>query len=544
MYPGKVGRDHLGLGSVSSGQILASLSPGINVLTIHPRYYSFYAFLLDELWQRRGASNRKAFAKFYRPREFVFSLGAYLCKQGEHGDMQNIVGGQKTGSWAANPQTVYDTAVYSPQYIVSDLGGYGLYYRTVMAEVGLLYPGGPGFATPIDVPSEKGREVAKAFRRAVAETTYYQQYFDHDEVEIPIEVIEEYIHQACLCQLQLTTTPDRPLLLDVFLYGGLEETAAARRETFRLFLDIVDQTQEYRIDQNQFRQLVYFGGAGGGATYSPRATVMSTYRRWRLYQAREYYAFALNALWYHLCDWGVWQGGDARPIPISQLWHYVEHGLDFDALAQHLNVPGPRLREGSDLRSLLDWLREVAGTWPPSLDDPYDLQAPIHEHHLYELAMRDRQSSEIMVAGMIALLALIVCRFGEPDLWFEDEWSISRMGAEGRLSLSVFLHTVHQRLKSGPFTIGEFTRWLYADYVILQHQLVATGKLPDNTFRFHREGDRLRFYSLENPLGFMDSRFTALSTTVHELGLCGNFDIPQHPLTPDGRSLLESGDLP
>jgi hypothetical protein len=51
MYPNKPGRDHLGLGSVSSDQILPRLSPGINVLTFHPRYHSFYVFLLDEFWR-------------------------------------------------------------------------------------------------------------------------------------------------------------------------------------------------------------------------------------------------------------------------------------------------------------------------------------------------------------------------------------------------------------------------------------------------------------------------------------------------------------
>jgi hypothetical protein len=38
MSPGKVGRDLLGLGSVSSDQILPSLSPATKVLTIHSRY--------------------------------------------------------------------------------------------------------------------------------------------------------------------------------------------------------------------------------------------------------------------------------------------------------------------------------------------------------------------------------------------------------------------------------------------------------------------------------------------------------------------------
>ncbi|MBN1878123.1 MAG: hypothetical protein JXA33_28130, partial [Anaerolineae bacterium] len=100
-----------------------------------------------------------------------------------------------------------------------------------------------------------------------------------------------------------------------------------------------------------------------------------------------------------------------------------------------------------------------------------------------------------------------------------------------------------RRLQNTPLTLGECARWLYADYVILQHRLVATGKLPDNTLRFQREGNRLRFFALQNSLGFMDSRFRALSTTVYELGLCGDFRQPAHPLTPTGQRLLAEGDL-
>jgi hypothetical protein len=42
----------------------------------------------------------------------------------------------------------------------------------------------------------------------------------------------------------------------------------------------------------------------------------------------------------------------------------------------------------------------------------------------------------------------------------------------------------------------------------------------------------------------MDSRFSALSTTVHELGLCGDFSKPQRPLSSTGSYLLAEGDLP
>ncbi|MBE2197829.1 MAG: hypothetical protein IAE79_04405, partial [Anaerolinea sp.] len=120
MYAGKVGRDHLGLGSVSSDQILPSLSPAINVLTHHPRYYSFYVFLLDEFWRRERPGNEKAWIQFYRPREFVFSVGAHLCEQAAHQDVGKIVGATITQGLALQRLEAYNTQTY---YIKSDLGG-------------------------------------------------------------------------------------------------------------------------------------------------------------------------------------------------------------------------------------------------------------------------------------------------------------------------------------------------------------------------------------------------------------------------------------
>lgn len=60
MYSAKIGLDHLGPGGVSADQILPSLSPGVNVLTIHPRYCSFYTRLLDEFWRRDRPRSRAA----------------------------------------------------------------------------------------------------------------------------------------------------------------------------------------------------------------------------------------------------------------------------------------------------------------------------------------------------------------------------------------------------------------------------------------------------------------------------------------------------
>src|SRR5215213_6801961 len=100
MYPGSSGQDHLGLGSVSSDQILPTLSPGINVITVHPRYHSFYAFLLDEFWRRDLPRTRDAWVHFFRPRDFVFALSTHLCDRSEHGDLDGIVSSRKTGPLA------------------------------------------------------------------------------------------------------------------------------------------------------------------------------------------------------------------------------------------------------------------------------------------------------------------------------------------------------------------------------------------------------------------------------------------------------------
>ncbi len=410
MYPSKVGRDHLGLGSVSSDQILPSLSPAINVLTYHPRYYSFYVFLLDEFWQRDRPRSTNAWVDFYRPREFVFSLGGHLSAHNEeypeHGEMGKIVGGNITQGLAFQEQETYDTQTY---YIKSALGGYGLYYRMVMAELGLIYPGGHGLPYPVDVPSEKGKKVAAAFREAIEQTVYYRKYFDHDATNVPIEIIQAYMSKACLCQVQHLHAPDRPFLLDVFLNGGDKQAAASRRATFRLFLDIALQTQGYALTQESFRQLIYFQEAENGATYIPRETVSDAYKRWRLYQAREYYAFSLNAMWDYLCYWGLAHHGDVRPITSPYFWEHLGDTLDFSFLIDDMSLSRPGLTSESGFSTLLDWLQATIGANGPGIafDTACNFQASIQENRLYQLAINNRNNPNMMVTGMITMLALI-----------------------------------------------------------------------------------------------------------------------------------------
>jgi len=231
-----------------------------------------------------------------------------------------------------------------------------------------------------------------------------------------------------------------------------------------------------------------------------------------------------------------------HPLPIGHFWQHLNEELNFNALASHLQLPEPGLGADDSFADLLQWLQMIVGSDQAGFDAACTLDTPIQEHRLYSLAVQQFTEPHIIVAGMLLLLSLIYLRFGLPDRWRDLAWEISRMGQDGRLSLAEFIQTLRRRLQYHA-TIRDVTQWLYSDYVILQHQLVAASKSPENTFRFQREGNKLRFYRLENPLGFMDSRFNALSITIHELGLCGDLAQPIHPLTPIGEQLLARGDV-
>ena len=111
--------------------------PTINVLTFHPRYHSFYAFLLDEFWRRDLPRSPRAWIQFFRPRDFIYSIAMHLCDRDEHDLTRGITGSRKTAPIAAREPATFDTTTY---YIKERLGGYGLYYRNVLAGLGLRVP--------------------------------------------------------------------------------------------------------------------------------------------------------------------------------------------------------------------------------------------------------------------------------------------------------------------------------------------------------------------------------------------------------------------
>jgi hypothetical protein len=105
------------------------LLPGLLELTRRARYFSFHAFLLAEYERRQLPADRKAQAEFIRSREWDFGLAVQRCGNCD----SSPVGAQRLTpvSRGAGPFPRGES-------VESTLGGYGLYDRSPMAELGIV----------------------------------------------------------------------------------------------------------------------------------------------------------------------------------------------------------------------------------------------------------------------------------------------------------------------------------------------------------------------------------------------------------------------
>jgi hypothetical protein len=537
----KSGQDHLGLGSVSSDRILPALSPGINVLTIHPRYWSFYSWVLDDFWATDLPRTRSAFRDFYRPREALFAMACHVCDAPEHKTLvANVVGTRRISPKAGD-------ADFDPQfdYIKEALGGYGLYYRSAMELTGALIVAGPANGFPFDAPTPIGRALAAGFRDAVSRTRLAAA-FERRNLAAPVlrEVLVEFARAACLCQLRVANSNDLPLLQDLFLHSGTLEDISSRSETLRMLLDLSRCQPSEAIGQDEFRQIIYFRELEN-SQYGPRAELVDVARRWRVYQGREYFSYVFNRLLRWVSRRGLAEtDAGLTLLPSSRLWELVAQALDHSATDPDMCLALPEADASTRVAGFRDALMAEIDV-DLSANAVWPRHEGLDEHVLYQ-ACRDFDTDDgRTLIALVALILLLRERFGLPKRGaeFRQEQGLLAEGGALRNGMARFMYLLNQRLLRDP-TIADLARWLIEDFVIVQHERVATAKLPDDTYRVRRVGDSLRFFAQEAPAVFNDSRFLALSTTVHELGWVTTFREAERKLTPSGHTLLTHGDLP
>ena len=550
MYKPAGGQDHLGVGSVVTDRILPRLSPGINVLTIHPRYWSFYAFALSEYWKRDLPRTKAALRGWYRPLECIYSVACSLCENSDH--FGTPVGTRQIARIVRDEPDGFD-----PQfdYMKSAMGGYGLYYATVMQSVGLVALADRRLGLPVDAVTPEGQVVADAFRAVIADTEYYRNWIDRHDEQVPYKVAAEYGELACFCRLRDDSALDRLLLVDAFQHQGKAVESEARRQTLRMFCELAAQSEPNPVDASSFRRLVYYGADHSvgenavGATFFPPAPLVRTARRWRLYQAREYFNAAINEMWRRLSYWGLARNGDIYPVPMADLIASI-NTINFEEFAESVGVdlPSGGLTAETPYRDLLEWVIEVGGI-SGQLDDRWDLDCDLTEDRIIWWLGYGRQVTAHgpdMLAAALTLATFVAARLWQPELALIEpaDWFPVREGGRNRLGLQRFIDELRTQVDANA-TIGEVAHWLTLDYVIAQHERVATAKLATtgDTFRFRREFGRLRFFQKEVRVGMNDSRFNALATFVYELGWSGYLYYEHHGLTKEGELLRTDGEL-
>ncbi len=538
VYPPRGGQDHLGLGSVVTDRILPSLSPGINVLTPHPRYWSFYAFVVDEFWRRDLPRTNASLRRFLRHKESIFSIAGHLCERAGDEHHATPIGSRRVG-----PHVQEGLSKYSANfdYMKSNGGGYGLYYATVMQATGVVRLADRELGLPVDtVTPEAGLAVAEAFRASIETTRYWRRFFDKDEV--PADVVEELAQHCCLCRLS-ENAPDRQPLVDVFLHGGHASQSAARRLSLQMMLELSQQTSGAALRQDDFRRLVMYQSAYDPdtdeetATFVPPVHLTSVVRRWRLSQLREMFNWSLNGMWQWLCDWGLDKEGDSIPIPLAE----VRAVVDRLALGQ---LPGVSTRAGAPIAELIAECQALA-SMTGSLDGRWELWTELTEDHLLGLLQDDQLDMKGRLAALAVMYVMCLSRLADPGLPGEvgvEDWRPVVEGGASRIGMQHALDQLRRDEQLGR-TVSEVVWRVLNDQVMAQHERVALAKLPDDTFRFRRDAGRVRFF--ERPVEFQrnDSRFNSLSTVCAELGWSGFLGDPSHSLTPEGEHIRLHGDL-
>src|SRR3954452_13728029 len=142
------GQDPLGLQTITTDRVLPALLPGVLALSRRARYFSIYAFLVRRYEQNAGRASNEGLDDFIRHREFELGVAANLCQRCE---ADSVIGNRRI-----KPVIALTPAAYERQLSIQTvLGGYDLYYRSPMEELGLIVPAGRGFVnddpTPVDL---------------------------------------------------------------------------------------------------------------------------------------------------------------------------------------------------------------------------------------------------------------------------------------------------------------------------------------------------------------------------------------------------------
>lgn len=521
------GRDPLGLQTTTQDRLTPILLPGILELSRRARYFSFHAWLLQTYRERKFKAESSALSAFIKAREWDYGLAVLQCP---HGCESSPVGSQTLrGISGPGPYPRGES-------VKSAFGGYGLYYRSPMAELGLVARAGTLLGDdpiPIDVlhDTDRARRLAETFTSAVADTAYVKDWiFTSDP--LPTDVLTELANTACLCQLR--ERPDERDAVHAALFtiddhnapavapGG---DAAGDGEVPPLVLDAAAAVSQRKASVAHFLTIVEADGAAadhGSAfrtgLWSPPAPRSETHRhvagQWAGLIAKDVWQDALCSIWAEFGRAGL-QATRARGEGLT--WPETIE------LSRSLVSGPPALDATLTTAALVSGIAAgdvtFAGTLAGNLSD-----ATLEQLRAATAAMSSATS------GLVVLLELHRRAHGRVD----PGWSqTATVRSAWQPSIAEVLARVTEHLAGDP-TVADTLWWLVERFVIRVHERIAYSKLPEDTFRFRWEDGRVRFY--DNGVGrfpLAAIRRDPLSLITRDLGFW-DYEDGEPKLTPRG----------
>jgi hypothetical protein len=534
----KEGRDPLGLQTTTQDRLMPRLLPGILELSRRARYFSFHTYLLDKYRRLREPADSKALAAFIKKREWEYGLAVMHCPR----DCRSSpVGALRLRGVVGSQQPPFPRG----ESVESAFGGYGLYYRSPLAEIGIVARAGTLLGnTPIAVdvlyPTERAERLASTFADAVEDTEYVNRWM-LTSAPIPLEVLVEYADVACLCQLRhrpeerdavhaalfgeddgpVATTVAEALLDDSSEEadddGDARPTPGAaivqRRRSVAHYLSLVDAEPAVVDDEGAYRERLW---APADLRSVEHETVAG---QWAGLIAKDVWQDALCSVWSEFCRSGV---------SVSQARGGDGLGWDEVRTMARAMTAGPPVLDGE--RATSEVVDAITGGHV-TLEDGAE---PVNILPLEALrAATDR--IDTATSGLIVILELHRRAAGRDD----PGWILaSNVRSAWQPSLATVFSGLTAHLTEQP-TVADTLWWLVHRFIVGVHERIAYSKLPEHTFRFRWEDGRVRFF--DNGIGrfpLAAIRNEPLSLLTHDLGLWERDSDDEAHLSPLGRAFI------
>jgi hypothetical protein len=511
------GQDPLGLQTITTDRILPALLPGVLALSRRARYLSIYSFLLRNYQRSAGQADNTGLDGFIRRREFELTVAANLCSNPQ------CTASGASGNLIVRPLVASAPATYERALSIrTPLGGYGLYYRSPMEELGLIIPAGSATVddepTPIDLLSSAARaqELADAFEEAVAETRWYRDWMRGVD-PIPADVLEELAAHACLCRLS-DYGVERERIARVLLdpaYPERAEPTEQRRRAFALFLDTTSREPNVASSDGAFRREVIGAFERAGNSRTARGEAQA---QWAAMAMRECVQDAISSIWHHFCRAGL----SRQPFD-----GYTR--TDLDVLITGMLPTGATVQLGS--RAVATAAEVSATDWIAELQS---VSGDLDWEDLREVAAE----TDDAVTGL-AVLVLLCSRTPDPEQAGRAWAAVAQVDGAHQPGLGRLSAIVGRQGALRP-TVAELLRWTVRTFIVAVHETVAMSKLPASTFRFYWEHGRLRF--VDNGIWRFDPsglRRDALATIAFDLGWWRYDDGDVPGVTNSGRQVID-----